>query len=132
MHVCITNHTILTHITLAFFRFFGQDVTFKSFLKHDLTGTGNFKALLGAAVGFNLWHYITVLVTPCWRFRNYGTLDRALWEMSEKESFLFRAAKIRGNWENWRGLGKFFGTGISSLILHCCVALLYGIPVLNC
>jgi hypothetical protein len=28
-------------------------------LKSDLTGTGNFKALLGAAVGFNLWHYIT-------------------------------------------------------------------------
>ena len=91
-------------------------MTFKSFLKHDLTGTGNFKALLGAAVGFNLWHYITVLVTPCWRPDNYRELDRALWEMSEKESFLFRAAKIRGNGEKWRGLAKFLKKGLTTSI----------------
>ena len=34
-------------------------MTFESFLKGDLTGAGNFKALFCAAVGFNLWHYIT-------------------------------------------------------------------------
>ena len=60
MQVGIADHPILAHGTLALGGFFGEDVTFESFLESDLTGTGNFKALLGAAVGFNLWHYITV------------------------------------------------------------------------
>lgn len=61
MHVGIAYHAVLTHIAFTFGTLFCQDVTFKSFLESDLTGTGNFKALLGAAVGFNFWHYITVL-----------------------------------------------------------------------
>ena len=61
MHVGIADGCIHSHTTLAFGGFFGQDVTSESFLVGDLTGSGNFKALLGAAVGFNLWHYITVL-----------------------------------------------------------------------
>ncbi len=60
MQVGIADHPILAHGTLALGGFFGEDVTFESFLESDLTGTGNFKALLGAAVGFNLWHCITV------------------------------------------------------------------------
>ena len=39
--------------------FFVKNVTFESFLEGDFTGSGNFKALFCAAVGFNLWHYIT-------------------------------------------------------------------------
>ncbi len=61
MHVGITYNTIFTHVALAFGRFFCKNVTFESFLKGNFTGAGNFKALFGAAVGFNLWHYITVL-----------------------------------------------------------------------
>ena len=63
MHIGIAYHAVLTHIAFAFGGFLGQDVSFESFLKGDLTGTGDFKALLGAAVGFNLWHYIT-----CYRY----------------------------------------------------------------
>ena len=59
MQVGVAYHAILTHITFALGAFLGEDVTFKGFLESDLTGTGNFKALLGAAVGFNFWHYIT-------------------------------------------------------------------------
>ncbi len=59
MHVGITHRAINTHVTLALGRFFGENVTFESFLESDFTRTGNFEALLGAAVGFNLWHYIT-------------------------------------------------------------------------
>jgi hypothetical protein len=33
-------------------------VPFESFLKSNCTGTGYFKALLCAGVGFNLWHYL--------------------------------------------------------------------------
>ena len=46
VHVCIGNHTILTHIAFAFGRFFCKNVTFESFLKSNFTGTGYFKALL--------------------------------------------------------------------------------------
>ena len=50
MHIGIAYHAVLTHIAFAFGGFLGQDVSFESFLKGDLTGTGDFKALLGAAV----------------------------------------------------------------------------------
>ena len=60
MKVGITYHTIQTHIAFAFSGFFCKNVTFESFLEGNFTGTGNFKALLCAAVGFNLWHYITI------------------------------------------------------------------------
>ncbi len=60
MQVGVAYHTVFTHGTFALLCFFGEDVTFESFLVRDLTGAGNFEALLGAAVGFNLWHYITV------------------------------------------------------------------------
>jgi hypothetical protein len=61
MQVSIAYHAVVTHITLTLGGFFCQDVTFKSFLVGDLTGAGNFEALLGATVCFNLWHYITIL-----------------------------------------------------------------------
>ncbi len=61
MHIAICNHTVFTHSTLAFGRFFCKNVTFESFLKSNFTCTGNFKALFCATVGFNLWHYNNLL-----------------------------------------------------------------------
>jgi len=49
-------------------------VTFKGFLKSNFAGTGYFKALLGAGVGFNLWHYLIFIFTPCRRLRTNGEL----------------------------------------------------------
>jgi hypothetical protein len=74
MKVGITNHTIFAHVTLTFSRFFSEDVPFESFLKSDFTGTGNLEALLGAAVCFYLWHYITVLSYSLLAFRAAGNL----------------------------------------------------------
>ena len=72
-------------------------MTFKSFLESDLTGTGNFKALLGAAVGFNLWHYITVfsysLLAPQ-TDGNFLSLVGNVW----KKSFSFSGRKDKGKY----------------------------------
>ena len=74
MHIAVCNYTIFTHSTLAFGRFFSEDVTFESFLKSNFTRAGNFKALFCAAVGFNLWHYITVNGYSLLASRNFGNL----------------------------------------------------------
>ena len=63
------NDTFLAEGALAFFGFFGQDVTFEGLLEGDLTGAGHFKPLLGTRVGLNLWHfkcflYDTLLADP--------------------------------------------------------------------
>jgi hypothetical protein len=57
MKIGVTNHTIDAHFTLTLGRFFGEDVALKRFLERDLTRTGYFEPLFGAAVGFNLWHF---------------------------------------------------------------------------
>jgi hypothetical protein len=36
-------------------------VAFERFLISNFTRSGYFKALLGAGVGFNLWHYLNIL-----------------------------------------------------------------------
>ncbi len=95
MQVGIAYHPIFTHGTLAFFGLFGEDVTFESLLVSDLTGTGNFEALLGAAVGFNLWHYITFfsysLLAPQ-TVGNFLSLVGNVW----KKSFSFSGRKDKG------------------------------------
>ncbi len=61
MHVGTADHAVLTKSALTLGGFFCEDVTFERFLESDFTATGHFKALLGAAVCFNLRHYtITV------------------------------------------------------------------------
>lgn len=93
MHVAVCNNAVFTHSTLALGRFFCKDVTFESFLECNFTCTGNFKALFCAAVGFNLWHVINVVITPCWRPKQMGTYG-AVWEIVQNECS-FRAAKVR-------------------------------------
>ena len=48
MKVGIADHTVEAHVTLTLGGFFGEDVSFESFLESDLTATGNLEALLGA------------------------------------------------------------------------------------
>ncbi len=103
MQVGIAYHPIFTHGTLAFFGLFGEDVTFESFLVSDLTGTGNFEALLGAAVGFNLWHYITFFSYSLLAPQNDGnflSLVGNVW----KKSFSFSGRKDKGKLP---GIGRF-------------------------
>lgn len=66
----ITHSTIDAHVAFALGRFFGENVTFESFLKCNFTRTGNFKALLCAAVRFYLWHCITFFSYSLLAFRN--------------------------------------------------------------
>ena len=93
MHVAVCNNAVFTHSTLALGRFFCKDVTFESFLESNFTRTGNFKALFCAAVGFNLWHFMYVIITPCWRPKQMGTYG-AVWEIVQND-YSFRAAKVR-------------------------------------
>jgi len=54
-------------------------VTFVRFLESDFTGSGYFEALLGAGVGFNLWHYYNILfLHPRRRPEQTGTYG-AMW-----------------------------------------------------
>jgi len=54
-------------------------MTFASFLKSNFACTGYFKALLGAGVGFNLWHYFNILfLHPRRRPEQTGTYG-AMW-----------------------------------------------------
>ena len=98
MQISITDHSVLTHIAFAFSAFLGENVTFESFLKCDLTGTGNFEALLGTAVGLNLWHYITYYRYSLLAPRNDGNFLSLVGNV-RKENCSFRAAKVRGNIE---------------------------------
>jgi hypothetical protein len=93
VHVGISHNTIHTHVAFALGTFFGKNVTFKSFLESNYTGAGNFKALLGAAVGFNHWHYITVLSYSLLAFRTFGNLAEALLGMLQKKSSSFSGGK---------------------------------------
>ena len=83
MKVCIGNNPVQTHITLTLGRFFCEDVTFESFLEGNFTGTGNFKALLCATVGFNLWHYITFFSYSLLAFLQWQDSYGALREMNK-------------------------------------------------
>ena len=74
MHIGIAYYSVLAHITFALGGFFCEDVTFESFLEGDLTRTGDLKALLGAAIGFNLWHFITYYRYSLLASQNYGNL----------------------------------------------------------
>jgi len=74
MKIGIADHTIEAHITLTLGCFFGEDVSFESFLESDLTATGDLEALLGAGVGFYLWHYITVFSYSLLALRTAGDL----------------------------------------------------------
>jgi hypothetical protein len=74
MHVAVCNYAIFTHSTFALGRFFCKNVTFESFLESNFTRTGNFEALFCAAVGFNLWHYITYYRYSLLAFRTDGNL----------------------------------------------------------
>ena len=67
-------------------------MTFESFLESNFTRTGNFKALFCAAVGFNLWHVMNVIITPCWRPKQMGTYG-AVWEIVRYD-YSFRPAKV--------------------------------------
>ena len=88
-------HAIFGHVTLTLGGFLGEDVPFERFLEGNEPGGGYLEALLGAGVCFNFWHCITgysySLLAPPRGRRTF----RALWEMSVKRTFLFRAAKIR-------------------------------------
>ncbi|MCB0709787.1 MAG: hypothetical protein KDC15_10400 [Chitinophagaceae bacterium] len=79
-------------------------MTFKSFLECDFTGSGNFKALLCAAVGFNLWHYITVFSYSLLAALQGQNTCWALWEMSEKVIFSFSGGKDK---EKLAEIGRF-------------------------
>lgn len=74
MEIGITDHAVNAHVTLALRGFFGEDVSFESFLESDFTGAGNLEALLGAGVGFYLWHYITVFSYSLLALRTAGDL----------------------------------------------------------
>lgn len=107
MQVGVAHDTVFTHSTLAFFGLFGEDVTFESFLVSDLTATGNFEALLGAAVGFNLWHYITFFSYSLLAPQNDGNfLSRVgnVW----KKSFSFSGGKDKGKQGDFEESGEVF------------------------
>lgn len=74
MQIGVGYCTINAHITLTLVGFFGQNVTFESFLESDFTRTGNFKALFCATVGFNLWHCITFFSYSLLALRTDGDL----------------------------------------------------------
>ena len=94
MHVAVCNHAVFTHSTLALGRFFCKNVTFESFLKSNFTCTGNFKALLGAAVGFNLWHCITYCSYSLLASQTDANFLSPVGNVT-KMNFSFRAAKVR-------------------------------------
>lgn len=53
------DHTVDAHLTLALCGFFGEDVPLERFLVGNQAAACHLEALLGAGVGFNLWHLIT-------------------------------------------------------------------------
>jgi hypothetical protein len=62
-------------------------VSFECFLEGDLTSSSNFKALLGARVGFNLWHKINNLL----RLHPAGGIAQAIHLLSRTGNW---AAKV--------------------------------------
>ncbi len=57
------HHPVEAEIALALFGLFGEDVSFERFLVGDQAAACDPEALLGAGVGFYLWHVIT-----CYRY----------------------------------------------------------------
>lgn len=104
MQVGICYYTILAHSTLALSRFFGEDVAAKSFLVSNFTTTGNFKALLCATVGFNLWHYITFFSYSLLASRTVGNF----WSLTGNVSEKFRSAKVTVYRQNSINKIKYF------------------------
>lgn len=62
MPVCVADQSFLTQVAFALGTLFCKDVPFERFLINNFTGAGYFKALLGAGVGLNLWHFIVILL----------------------------------------------------------------------
>ena len=72
-------------------------MSFECFLEGDFTGSGNFKALLGARVGFNLWHKLNNLL----RLHPAGGIAQAIHLLSRTGNW---AAKVM----NWMDFPSFF------------------------
>ena len=76
-------------------------MSLESFLKSNFTGTGYFKALFGAGVGFNLWHFLIFYFTPSPASRTDGNLWSHVGNMflekstSAKTQNSERAAKVK-------------------------------------
>ena len=76
IHMWFCNGSIHSHVTFTFFGFLRQDVTFESFLMHDLSRAGNFKTFFGTGVCFYFRHFTQYLnftlevflhrQNPCW------------------------------------------------------------------
>ena len=124
MQIGITYDPVHTHTTLALGRLFGEDVTSESFLMGDLTGTGNFKALLGAAVGFNLWHYITVFkLLPAGGSEITEHLIEPCGKCLKKKYLSLSGGKGMGKWGEFEGFDEVFNqvaikTAENSLFIH--------------
>ncbi len=92
MPVSSTYHTVFTKTAFAFCRFFCENVAFVRFLESNFSGTGYFETLLGARVGFNLWHYN--------KFDFYTLLasqtDGNLWSLVGKLAVLFKVYQLTG------------------------------------
>ena len=50
------NSALLFHQAFALLAFFGEDVSFESFLESNFPGAGDFEPFFGTRVRFNLWH----------------------------------------------------------------------------
>ena len=64
----------MRQVTFAFRFLLGEDMAFIRVLAFYFSGSGYFKALLGAGVGFNLWHVNIFTFTPGRRSRTDGKL----------------------------------------------------------
>jgi len=72
-------------------------VTFVRFLESDFTGSGYFEALLGAGVGFNLWHYYNILfLHPRRRPEQTGTYGAMWGNMFLKNPFQSKHKNLKG------------------------------------
>ena len=66
--VGMMNKSLLFHQAFSLLGFFGEDVSFESFLESDLPGAGDFESFFGTRVCFNLGHLVMRFkMIPCWR-----------------------------------------------------------------
>jgi hypothetical protein len=56
--VSMAHRTFLFHEAFALLGFFGEDVSFESFLESNFPCAGDLKSFFGTRVCFNLWHLI--------------------------------------------------------------------------
>ena len=83
------HYPVVAQGTLAFLRFFGEDVSFERFLVSDLARAGYLEPFLGTGVRFYLWHVMLFTFTPCWRSapaETYGALWAISYGLAVKES----------------------------------------------